>query len=221
MNPGFVRTVTRVSLASALLLLIAPSASAKGPSQAVVSGPGIEHHIVVRPPGASTIGADLAALIESSGIFPQLWCRACQDVTAKRPAGPLGPMYVVRYRMSSELTGGSASWVEQHVYPFAAPTPVTFLAPGQAYWGRRTVGGWYMAAPRLERILVGIGVPKDGQSTPIPIDNGMGDVVTTPFWLSVGDILAGVGIFVAGIVGLVVLGHSWRRRTRRPPEVNA
>lgn len=220
MNTRVIRAVARVSLASALLLFFAPSASAKGPSQAVVEGPGIEHPIAVRAQGASTIGLDLAALIESSGIFAQLWCRGCEDVTAKRPGGSLGPMYVVRYRMSSELTGGPASWVEQRVYPFAEPTPVTFVTRGQAYWGRRTVGGWYKATSRLTRVLVGIGVPRD-QSGPIPIDNGVGDVVTTPFWVSVAGIAAGVMIFVGAIVGLVILGRSWGGRTRRPPQLNA
>ncbi|MFL5909845.1 MAG: hypothetical protein ACJ768_04670 [Gaiellaceae bacterium] len=220
MNSHLIRTVTRASLASVLLLLFAPSASAKGPSQAVISGPGIEHPIAVRAPGASAIGLDLAALIDSSGIFAQLWCRGCKDVTAKRPVARLGPMYVVRYRMSSELTDGRASWVEQRAYPFAEPTPVTFVAPGQSYWGRRTVGGWYKATPRLERVLVGIAVPTD-QSSPIPIDNGVGDVVTTPFWVTVGGIAAGVVVFVAAIVGLVVLGRSWRGRKRRPPQLNA
>jgi hypothetical protein len=205
MARGLTRAVVCIAAASALVWISAVSAAAKGPDQAVVSGPGIEQPIAVRAPGAPTIGADLAALIESSGIFDQLWCRSCGHLTATAPTRNLGPVYLIRYRVPSE-TGGPARWIEQRVYPFAERRPVTFVQRGQPFWGRRTAGGWYEAAPRLQGILLGIGVPRDLPTPPPTVAD-----VRTPSGISIALFGTGIAIVVAMIVGLILLGRAWAR----------
>jgi hypothetical protein len=206
MARGLTRAGVRIAAACALILISAAAAVAKGPDQAIVSGPGIEQPIAVRVPGSSTIGPDMASLIESSGIIEQLWCASCDDLSTKQPTGNLGPMYLVRYRVPA-LTGGPTRWVEQHAYPFAQPRPLTFVAPAQPFWHQRTVGGWYKAEPRLQHILVGIGVPNRSAVTSPWVDAAS----VTPFWLSAGAIAAAIAVVIAIIVGLVLLGRPWAR----------
>ncbi len=206
MARALTRAGVRIAAACALILISAAAALAKGPDQAIVSGPGIEQPIAVRVPGASTIGPDMASLVESSGIMDQLWCASCGHLSAKQLAGNLGPMYLVRYRVPA-LTGGPTRWVEQRAYPFAQPRPLTFVAPGQPFWHQRTVGGWYEAEPRLQHILVGIGVPNGSTATTPWVDTAS----ETPFWLSAGAIAAAIAVVIAIIVGLVVLGRPWVR----------
>jgi hypothetical protein len=149
----------------------------------------------------------LTPLLESSGIFDQLWCNSCADLSTKQPTGNLGPMYLVRYRVPS-LIGGPTRWVEQRAYPFAHPRPLTFVAPGQRFWDRRTVGGWYEAGPHLRTTLVNIGVPRTPTVTPPP---AVDTASVTPIWFSVGLAAAGIAVVTAIIVGLVFLGRGWAR----------
>jgi hypothetical protein len=195
-----------IAAASALIWLSAAGAVAKGPDQAVVSGPGIDQQIVVRNPGAPTIGPDLAALIESSGIMNQLWCATCGDLSAKQPTGNLGPMYLVQYRVPS-LIGGPTRWVEQRVYPFAHPRPLTFVPPGQRFWHQRTVGDWYEGSSRLRTALVDIGVPRSSTLAPPAVDT----VPLAPNGVEVGVIAAGIAVVIAIIVGLALRWRGWAR----------
>jgi len=204
---GLVRVFVSLPIAGALIWGAPTIASAKGPDQAMVSGPGIDHPIAVRARGAPTIGPDLSALVESSGIMNQLWCGTCGHLTSKSPTTNLGPMYLVRYRVPS-LIGGPTRWVEQRVYPFAEPRPVTFVQPGQRFWHQRTAGGWFQGASRLKNILVGVGVPTTLPSSPPAVDDASG---TTG--VSIALIGKGVAIVIAIILGLVVLGRR-RAHTR-------
>ena len=49
------------------------SAIAKGPSRAVIEGPGIPSPISLPGPNEATIGPELAALVMDSGLFTELW----------------------------------------------------------------------------------------------------------------------------------------------------
>jgi hypothetical protein len=146
---------------AALVAALGPApASAKGPSSAVIEGPGIKSPIALPEPGATTIGIDLAHLITDSGLFTELSCRTCVDRLRQRPSGELGPRYDITY--STGTTGDSAtvsSGLVQYVYPMATPAPVTYLPPGQPFLGGHSVGGWYVARPRLARLLIRLGVP--------------------------------------------------------------
>jgi hypothetical protein len=49
------------------------SAIAKGPSRAVIEGPGISSPISLPGPNEATIGPELAALVMDSGLFTGQW----------------------------------------------------------------------------------------------------------------------------------------------------
>src|ERR671918_2860553 len=92
-RPIIGRTAGRIAIVLTALFVVAPSALAKGPSQAVVTGPGIEP-TPLRPPGSPAIGADLATMVEASGFFAGLAGDRSKRLLNRRPAGGLGPRYV-------------------------------------------------------------------------------------------------------------------------------
>lgn len=121
----------RLVVLSALLLatfLSSPAALAKGPGQGVIDGPGLTEPLQLRDPGSRTIGPELAATVQHSGFLPQLFGGG--DEIGRKPVGMLGPRYTVTYTMNGP---GPATQVTQHVYPFAAAGPVTYMPPGQPY----------------------------------------------------------------------------------------
>jgi hypothetical protein len=62
---------------------------------------------------------------------------------------------------STSAAGPMLATLEQELYPYAAGGPVTFMRPGQAFWGdQRTVGGWYRGTPDLKAMLIKAGLPK-------------------------------------------------------------
>jgi len=147
-------TATAIIVASVL----SGAAFAKGPSQAMIEGPGLAHPVPLRDPSSRTIGPYLASMVQDSGFWDRLWCRHCPSRLV-RPAGVLGPRYTVRYTMT--LEGHPSSQIVQYVYPYADPRPVTYMPGGQPYWtsGQTTTGGWYVARPRLRQLLIDIGLP--------------------------------------------------------------
>ena len=187
--------------ATAIILVTALSgaALAKGPSQAVIEGPGLAHPVPLRDPSSPTIGPDLASMIQESGFWEQLWCRHCRSRSA-RPAGVLGPRYTVEYTMT--LEGQPSSHLIQYVYPYADPRPVTSMPAGQPYWtrGQRTAGGWYVARPRLRQLLIGIGLPQTApQATQDPASattTGTGSSSGVPLSIVLAVMLAGTALIL-------------------------
>jgi hypothetical protein len=210
MTRGLTTASVCVAVACAFIWFSAAGAAAKGPDQAVITGPGVDQPIVVRAPGSPTIGQRMATLINASGIMDQLWCRACPELLARQPTSTdLGPMFKIRYRVPS-LIGGPTRWVEQHVYPFAHPAPVTYVVPGQPFWHQETAGGWYVAGPKMRQVLVDVGVPR--QAT--PSSPWVETASVTPIGVSIALIATGIALAIAIIVGLAVLMRAWSSRTR-------
>jgi hypothetical protein len=208
--------MTRTAVLAATCTIIwisAESAAAKGPDQATVSGPGIDQPIAVRPHDSPSIGQHMASLIQSSGIVNQLWCRSCDDLSAKQPIADLGPMYVVRYRVTSPI-GGPSRWVEQHAYPFAQPHPVTYVAPGQPFWHQRTVGGWYEADPKLRHVLVGLGARMEPASVPTRVN--IDTLTVWPQWTLLAWAALSIVIAVLIVVGVVLLIRAWSAGRTHP-----
>jgi hypothetical protein len=214
-----VRFVIRLTVASSLVALLigaAIPAEAKGPSSASIAGPGIASPIRIGWEGGENRA--FAALIRDSGIFTGLWCRACEDRLRTPAAGELGPRYTVTYAMDLEGVHGASGMVVQDVYPFAEPDPVTFVAPHQPFWGTsETVGGWYLARPRLRRELVRLGVPDDAVATSSP-SGAVRDATATPVGASPLGSVVVIAIAVAAVlVGwLVVVRRTRRRRPSHP-----
>jgi hypothetical protein len=208
MKRGLSRVMLVFALCVAAVLWASLPAFAKGPSQAILEGPGISSPIAVRDPGAPTIGPELAALVTDSGLFTGLACRTCDDRLRHRPTGELGLRYTVTYTM-----GSGSNEVVQYVFPYAAPDPVTYVPAGQRFYRGSTVGGWFIARPRLHRLLIDLGVPAEEASLPPvgvrdPIPDGA-SATRTLF-----PVTAALGIFVALVVAL-------RRLRRRPTDVRA
>jgi hypothetical protein len=192
-------------------LAAAPAAWAKGATQALITGPGLSQPITLAPSMSSgqSIYPQLEKLAESSGFYQGMWggrVRGAGRVLADPPAGGLGPRYTITYTMMP--VRGKTDEIVQYVYPYAEPRPVTFMPPGQTYWGKdSTVGAWYQAAHvDLKQMLVSLGLPAAAPTTaPVRADgaSGSGSGGSSPV------ILALVVIAVLLALAAVV---TWRRR---------
>lgn len=150
---------TSLIVTLALALALPALAAAKGPSTASISGPGVDS-LPVRGAGESGPGTPLGNLVEAGGFFPAMFGQSPDPMRARRPAGDLGPKYTVTYVVPGP---GGSSRVTQDLYPYAKPSPVTYMAPGQHFWhGERTHGGWYVSSGNL---TTGIGLPANAPST--------------------------------------------------------
>ena len=118
-------------------------ALAKGPESASFTGPGLEQRSLTLVGGGEMgQGTALGALVDASGFFAQMYGDSSAKTLAARPRGTLGPHYRVTYVVPGP--NGIRSRVVQDLYPFAKPAPLTYMRPGQHYWGnRQTLGGWY------------------------------------------------------------------------------
>src|SRR6476659_293575 len=110
----------------AALAVTAP-ASAKGPSTASLSGPGLDGALSVKGEGESGGGTPLGSLVMLGGFFPEVFGQSPDPTTRTRPVGDLGPHYRVVYRMP-ERTGEATSF--QEFTPYAKPSPVTHMRVG-------------------------------------------------------------------------------------------
>jgi hypothetical protein len=172
-------------------LVASAPAAAKGPSTASLSGPGLGGALPVKGNGEGGSGTPLGSLVHLGGYFPQVFESTPDPTVRTRPAGELGPRYRVVYRVPGP--SGRAGTILQDVYPYAKPSPVTYMRAGQRFWaGTRTHGGWFVAGPGLKATLLTAGLP---QSPPV-------STASFPWaWTAAG---------VAAAVVLLVL--AWRRR---------
>ena len=157
------RLVSVVAAVAVLAALVATSALAKGASEAMITGPGLGGGIRLAGEGDAGGGA-LMQIAEDAGFFPSVFATTPNPMLSKRPAGELGPRYTITYTMPGP--NGVTNVLVQDLYPYAEPTPVTYMAPGQRYFGtEKTVGGWFVASTALTGELVAAGLPKSAPST--------------------------------------------------------
>jgi len=148
------RLLAAVAVTALVVVLGSAAAEAKGPSTATIEGPGIAAPIEVNRADSRMIGADLAMLVKDSKILSGLWCPRCDDRLRQPPTDRLGPRYTVTYTMALEGDlQASTDTVVQYVYPFAVPHPVVYIPAHQPFWNTDTVGGWFVARPRLRTLL--------------------------------------------------------------------
>jgi hypothetical protein len=142
-----------LSFVLAAALAVPAAAAAKGPESASIEGPG--GSIAVSGDGEGGAGTPLGNLVENGGFFPAVFARSPDPMLARRPSGDLGPRYTVTYVVPGP---GGDSRIEQDVYPYAQPTAVTYMRPGQRFWGgEQTHGGWYVATGDL---TTSVGLPE-------------------------------------------------------------
>ena len=181
-------------------LLVPAVASAKGPSEATISGPGFSKTIDVLNDGSGgTPGGDLT---QQSGFFPAAFGQSPDPMLHSRPAH-LGPRYTIVWK----VPGGAANLrVRQDIYPYARGGSVTYMKPGQPIFDMTTRGGWYRD-PQLKRTLVGLGL-----SAKAPAPGGSGSGTN---WALIGGLLAAAVLLAAGVA------LWWRQRGQRSPSTSS
>ena len=188
-------------LFSATVALVAAfiptSALAKGATEVKITGPGLGNGITLAGEG-QVGGTQLMQLAEAAGFFPAVFVTSPNPMLSTRPRGALGPRYTITYAMPGP---SGVNELRQDLYPYAQPSPLTRMAPGQHFFGtERTVGGWYVASTTLKDDLVAVGLPRTSPA------NGGGSEIP---WTAVGAV-------AATVVALLVLGVAVLRSRRRP-----
>lgn len=189
------RTVLVALVALGALLGLAPAAHAKGPTAAVIEGPGLGTPVKIesdRPPGLGT-------LMQRTGgsIMVGDWV----DLAPDRPAVELGPRYLVTYYI------GKQPVLTQELYPFTAKGSYTFTPAGQLSLAIRTAlpGGWFRAPDELAADLTLLVTPRPAapqqQPQPQPV------AVETPS--------VPLGWWLAGALVVLALAGAAVRRGRK------
>jgi len=184
--------------AIAAALLVPAVASAKGPSEATISGPGFSKKIDVLNDGSGgTVGGDLT---QQSGFFPAAFGQSPDPMLHRRPAH-LGPRYTIVWK----VPGGAPNLrLRQDIYPYARGGSVTYMKPGQPIFDMTTRGGWYRD-PQLKQTLVSLGL-----SAQAPSGSGGGTN-----WVLIGGLLAAAALLAAGVI------LWWRQRGQRSPSTSS
>lgn len=159
-------------------LLLPGQASAKGPSDATITGPGLSSPLTISGDGEAA--TPLGRLADWGGFFAQAFSQEPSPLLAARPTGRLGP----RYDISYVVPGPSTDTLRQQLYPYAAGGVYTYMEPNQKFWdNQRTAGGWYRANSGLKSMLVKAGLPgkaptaRKGSSKVMAVGAGAGIVL--------------------------------------------
>lgn len=182
------------ALVAGAIVVTASSAFAKGPSQAVIEGPGLSSPVALRPPGQPTIGPALATMVQKSDLFDGLFRTRPDSTFTRPPEWQLGPRYTVTYTLPGP---GGASIIVQYIYPYAFPAPVTHMPPDQPFWrNERTAGGWHLAGPALKDMLIEVGLPKyPPGSPPERVDASQAETgASFPIYIAVAMLAIALGI---------------------------
>jgi hypothetical protein len=159
--------VLAVLALAALLLVVPTAAQAKGATAATIDGGGPGGlpggPITLRGDGEPGSGTDLGNLTDASGLFTLMFdsrrtatrpCAQCPGGLKAAPTHRLGPRYTITWTFDRNDRG-----IRQHVYPYAATGPVTFMPAGQPIFEETTRGGWYQATDSLRQQLISLGLP--------------------------------------------------------------
>ena len=96
------RNLLFIICAAVLSVVAAPSAFAKGATQATIKGPGLKKGVLVLRSdngGDPTSGSKLGRLADAAGFFPAVFDQAPDPMLRVRPKGTLGPRYTAEYVM--------------------------------------------------------------------------------------------------------------------------
>lgn len=186
----------RLILLLATAALVMPATSlGKGPTAASIDGPGGGGITIT---GCCSPGTPAMNLAEHAGFFPAVFRQDPNPMLTSRPKGDLGPKYTITYTVPGP--NNDVFTLYQDVYPYADPSPVTYMAPGQKVFETETRGGWFQADARLKDTLVAAGLPA---SAPAP---GSSDGTSFP--------TTTVSLLVFALLVLSVSAVLVRRRMR-------
>jgi hypothetical protein len=201
-----------ITLAATTLVLVcsAPAASAKlGFDQVTLTGPSLDAPVQLRPDLDHFL--DVMLVVEHSGFYKQLACRRCASRMTVPWPEDLGPRYVLTYSMPSSFGPNeevrTRDLIVQYVYPYAEPSPVTFMPSRQdSPGGVSSVGGWFVADQTLTRELevFGAQAPSNDEVSAAQRDQEAGAQLFTVSRL-----------LVAGVVLIIVTSLAVYQRRRR------
>jgi hypothetical protein len=161
--------VLAVAALAALLLLVPTAAQAKGATAATIDGGGPGGlpggPITVRGDGEPGSGTDLGMLADGAGVFAVMFEDGGGGLKAA-PTDRLGPRYTITWTFADDSSKGRK--VRQHVYPYAAGGPVTFMPAGQPVFDTTTTGGWYQGFDGFRQQLIDLGLPNRNPLQPAP-----------------------------------------------------
>jgi hypothetical protein len=203
------KKVALIPLAIMVLSTLCPAvALGKGASKAEITGPGLDSPIVLADEG-QVGGKRLMHIADAAGFFPAAFGQSPDPMLDSRPARNLGPRYRITYLMPGP--NNELDEIRQDVYPYAEPTPVSYMPPGQPFFGsEQTRGGWYVASTSfLEDALIHAGLPETQAGLPERVPT-RADSGTFP-WMVVGPLAALGGTLLFGAVLVFML--------RRRPQV--
>ena len=190
--------MTRLKLAPALLaaaLIFPAAAAAKGPSDATITGPGLDKALKISGSGESS-STPLGQVTMLAGFFPAVFDQTPNPMLAKAPTRNLGPKYSIRYVVPGPDQGPDV--IMQDLYPYAQGGALTYTRPGQKIFSMKTRGGWFLGGLPLKLELVKQGLPAKAPNAE-------------------GSNLALVaGIAVPGGIALLAVGAFMAARRRRP-----
>ena len=149
-----------LALAATAAIAFPTAALAKGASEAMISGPGLEGGALHLKGGGGdpAAGSALGKLTQYAGYFPATFGQVPDPMLRHRPGGTLGPKYLIVWTVPGP--GGAPARLHQDLYPYARPGPLTYMRPGQSFFGtQRTHGGWFAAPAAIKSMLVGAGLP--------------------------------------------------------------
>jgi hypothetical protein len=146
------------TLVLAGVLGFASPAYAKGPTDLVIYGPGLDRPIMVGPEEDRKPPL-VPDVLDASGGAQSIYQTPVQR-DPEHPAGELGPRYTLVF------TEPGGILLVQDVYPFALAGPLSYTLPGQIVWGDLRISpGWYQAPEALRAHLMKLGVPTPGPSS--------------------------------------------------------
>lgn len=131
-------------LGTAVALVPVP-ASAKGPTEVKITGPGLEKPIHLDHDSANT--SYMQMLMATLYSPPPAYRTA--------PTEQLGLRYLVTFTMGPE----SGEVIRQGVYPFAEGGALVRTPPGQALYGEERASGWHRGNEALDSLFVSLGAP--------------------------------------------------------------
>jgi len=146
---------------AAAVLAIPTAAFAKGPTVAVITGPGVKGgSVTLRGMGEPGSGAKLGDLAEQSGLFSAMFGAASDGhILPVKPTAALGAHYVVVYTIPNG--DPKPARVTMDLYPYAPGGPVTYTRPGPPVFSGQSplAAQWYQGPADVRDLLVSIGLP--------------------------------------------------------------
>ena len=201
MPAGVTRPMRKLALIALVALALPAAASAKGPSKALIVGPGT----TIRVSGAEGSSTPFWRLVEATGWFEAVW--GPSRLPQESPQAELGPRFTITW------TVPSSNRLQQDVYPFAKPYPLTYMPRGQKIYGTPVKGGWFAGGAKLKRILDRLGMPAQAPQPPPPVSHAS-TAHASGSGMSAREISAIAAAAVVVALGLLFAIRAFRRPRR-------